>query len=83
MARLVHDLARQEQRDLVVVRANVLDPAAWHIAGNKLDLRQEGAELAHRQLDVFRQLRQFVPRDVRSRTPLSLVSFLVQHGDGL
>ena len=78
MARLVHDLREQEQLDFVVLAVDLRQPLAGRVAGDELDLGEEGAELAHRPLDVVRQRLKLVPRDVRGRRPLALDSLFVE-----
>src|SRR3990170_977262 len=78
VARLVHDLREQEELRLVVGGVDPGQPLAWGVAGDELDLREEGAELAHRPLYIVRQRLDGLPGDVRGGRPLALDRLLVE-----
>ena len=78
MARLVHRLRREEQLHFKEVLIHLAHPARGCVGGNKFDLGQEGAELAHRAFEIVGERLEFVPRDVAGGAPLARDRLLVQ-----
>jgi hypothetical protein len=65
--RLVHDLAEEEEFHLMVLAVDAAEPLGRGVAGDELDLGEEGAELGHGPLHVVRQGLDLLPRDIRGR----------------
>ena len=77
VARLVHHLRDEVERDFIVVRADLLQPLAGRVASDELDLCKEGADLADRFLYDVRKRLHRLPGDVRRGAPLALDGLLV------
>src|SRR3970282_792706 len=75
---LASRLTRREALCLVGGGVYLGQPLAGGVAGDELYLREEGAELAHRPLDIVRQRLDGLPGDVRGGRPLALDGFLVE-----
>ncbi|MDE3095168.1 MAG: helix-turn-helix transcriptional regulator [Chloroflexota bacterium] len=78
VARLVHDLAGEEEADLEVLAADVRGILARDVTGDELDLREERAELRHRQLDLLGQVGKVRPGHVDGAAPLALHRLFVE-----
>ena len=71
MAGLIHYLPKQRHPDFLVVRRHGGDEPARNICSYKLNLGEEGGQLALCGFDVIGQFFQSVPGNIRGRTPLT------------
>ena len=81
VAGFVHQLGAQEELGLEEVGVDGFEEASGHIAGDELDLGEEGAERTHGALNVVGLVADGVPGDVAGAGPLALERlFVEQHG---
>ncbi len=81
VAGLVHDLGGEERLDLQELRRDPVHPLGREVAGQELDLGEEGGQLAGGLLEVLGEFFEFVPGDVLGGVPLPGLRLLVEGGD--